>query len=345
MFELTPDNALDYLRGRGWLRDEPAHVEALGGGVSNQVLRVVTGGSAFVVKQSRPQLRTRDAWYSDLDRVYREQAVMEALGPLLPPLTVPRVLFADRENYAYAMSHAPEGAVPWKADLLAGKIDLALGEHAGRVLGLMHEGSARQAETFGAFADHTVYVQLRVDPFYRRIQERRPGVAALVGRIIEQMLTVREALCHGDYTPKNVLVHDQGFTLVDYETAHFGDPTMDLGLFLAHLTLKAARLPECRHDYFRLMRAFWQGYCEPIGFRPADELERRGVQHFGVCLLARIDGTSPVEYLPEERTREAIRRLGRSVLQRGIGRWDDAWSCADAELAPLTEARPPEAGG
>ena len=57
------------------------------------------------------------------------------------------------------------------------------------------------------------------------------------------MLTIKESLCHGDYTPKNMLVHGGDFTLVDYETAHFGDPTMDLGLFLAHLTLKAIRAP------------------------------------------------------------------------------------------------------
>src|SRR4051794_11513402 len=105
MHELTPDNALAYLHDRGWVNG-PAQVEPLGGGVSNQVLRVVTDTTALVVKQSRPQLRTRDAWYSDLERIYREQEVMQALAPLLPQ-TVPQVLFVDRDNYAYAMSHAP----------------------------------------------------------------------------------------------------------------------------------------------------------------------------------------------------------------------------------------------
>jgi hypothetical protein len=66
-------------------------------------------------------------------------------------------------------------------------------------------------------------------------------------------------------------------------------------------------------------------------------LERRGVQHLGVCLLARIDGTSPVEYLVEEPQRDAVRRLGRSILQWGIGRWEDAWKCAESEFASLIE--------
>ena len=107
----------------------------------------------------------------------------------------------------------------------------------------MHDATARDTRSIDAFRDQTVFVQLRVDPFYRRIQERRPEVAAAVAPLIDVLLSVKEALCHGDYSPKNILTHEHGFTLVDYETAHFGDPTMDLGFFLSHLLLKAARRP------------------------------------------------------------------------------------------------------
>src|SRR5438876_4592580 len=124
MFELTADNSLDYLRRQGWIGAGPAHVEWLSGGVSNFVLRVTTAERTFVLKQSRPQLRTRDAWFSDLERVYREQEVMQMLLPLLPQQTVPQILFSDRANYVFAMSHAPAGARVWKELLLAGLVDL-----------------------------------------------------------------------------------------------------------------------------------------------------------------------------------------------------------------------------
>src|SRR5947208_9027537 len=113
---------------------EPATAEVLSGGVSNQVLRITTSGRRFVVKQSRPRLRTRDAWFSDLDRVWREQEVMQVLRPLLPEGVVPAVLFADRPNYLFAMSHAPPDARVWKETLLAGEVDLKLGEYVGAVL-------------------------------------------------------------------------------------------------------------------------------------------------------------------------------------------------------------------
>src|SRR5438270_13869400 len=135
MVELTAENVLPYRRERGWIGPGPACAESLGGGVSNAVLRVEADGRRFIVKQSRPQLRTRDAWFSDLDRVYREQEVMAVLGPLLPPGVVPRVLHADRAHYVFAMSAAPAGARNWKLQLLAGDIDLGLGERVGAVLG------------------------------------------------------------------------------------------------------------------------------------------------------------------------------------------------------------------
>ena len=331
MLELSEGNLLDYLRQCRWIGTEPARATTLSGGVSNVVFRVQTGERDFVVKQSRPRLRTRDAWFSDLERVYREQQVIETLHALLPD-DVPEVLFADRDNYAFAMSAAPTEAEVWKTLLLAGNVDLDLGTRTGFLLGRMHQATAEQPALVEPFGDHTAFVQLRVDPFYRRVQERRPEVAAPIEGLIEQMLTVREGLCHGDYTPKNLLIHGSSLLLVDYETAHHGDPTMDLGLCLCHFLLKAIHRDDRRHDYFDLTRAFWRGYSAAAGFRSAGELQKRGIAHGGACLLARVDGTSPVDYLTES-ARRIARRLGTRILLEQPAAWEEVLAMCDQELA------------
>jgi 5-methylthioribose kinase len=331
MLELTEHNILAYLREQAWIGPGPAQVESLGGGVSNAVLRIETPGQAFVVKQSRPQLRTRDAWFSDLDRVYREQEVMQALHPFLPEI-VPEVLFSDRANFVFVMSAAPANARVWKQMLLAGEVDLALGERVGAILGRMHQATAENTAVVEAFRDSGFFVQLRVDPFYRRVQERRPEVAAAIEPLVQQMLTLKEALCHGDYTPKNILVAGTRLTLVDYETAHFGDPTMDLGLFLCHLILKGFRRANLGRRYSDLTRAFWRGYAGQVRFRPLNELQTRGIAHFGACVLARIDGTSPVDFLPDEPIRAAVRRLGTQVLHMPPASWEDVLELCEREM-------------
>lgn len=336
MWELTEHNALEYLRQRrgSWRgSDEPAAVSVLAGGVSNLVLRVETAsGGRFVLKQSRPQLRTREAWFSDVERIYREQEVMEALAPLLPAGVVPRVLFADRERFVFAMEHAPEESRNWKTVLLSGEADAEVGRLAGRVLGLIHQTTGTRPELVERFASSAVFEQLRVDPFYRKIQDRHPDLRPLIEPLVEAMATTRLALCHGDYSPKNLLIHDRGLTLVDYETAYLGEPCMDLGFFFSHLLLKAMRRAEARERYLDLVRSAWSGYESAVTFRPPETLLRRGLLHLGVCLLARIDGTSPVDYLPEEDLRAAVRRLGRWLLQTGPGGWEEVLARAQAEL-------------
>ena len=140
MRELTATNAQAYLTEKGFINPGPARIDLLGGGVSNIVLRVETPERTFVLKQSCPQLRTRDAWFSDLERVFREQDVMQVLEPLLPPMTVPCVLFSDRENFVFAMSHAPADARVWKNVLLNGETDHAIAEHVGEILGIIGLG-------------------------------------------------------------------------------------------------------------------------------------------------------------------------------------------------------------
>jgi aminoglycoside phosphotransferase (APT) family kinase protein len=325
MWELTADNALDYLRGQGWLAPGPARACVLSGGVSNVVLCVEQAGMRMVVKQSRPQLRTRDEWFSDLERVHREQDVMELLAPLLPAGVVPRVLFANRPRYVLVMEHAPGDGRSWKEHLLAGQVDLATGWTAGRILGTIHDATARRREELAArgLEGRRVFVQLRVDPFYRRVQERRPEVAGLVAPLIDELMEAKEALCHGDFSPKNLLVHEAGLTLVDHETAHLGEPAFDLGFFFSHLVLKAFRRSAPWRRHLELIRLAWHGYAAASTLASPEPLLRRGLGHLGVCLLARIDGTSPVDYLPEEPRREAVRELGRWLLHDRPGGWDE----------------------
>src|SRR4051812_10725206 len=128
MIELTTANAADFLRERGWVPDGPVSVTELADGVSNAVWRVEAPGLLAVLKQARGRLGTREAWFSDLDRIWRERDVMVALRPLLPAGVVPDVLASDDENFAFLMSHAPEPFRNWRTMLLAGEVDPRLGE-------------------------------------------------------------------------------------------------------------------------------------------------------------------------------------------------------------------------
>lgn len=322
MRELHADNASDYLVETGRLA-QPVAVHELSGGVSNVVLWVEQPGAPFVLKQSRAQLRTKDAWFSDLERIYREADAMRALRPVLGK-AVPEILFEDRKNYVFAMSAADPASVVWKSQLLAGQADVAVAEKAASLLATLHQSGAQNDDWRERFADQENFRQLRLDPYYRRLRPRVGDLAGRVDDLIGETESIRSSLVHADFSPKNLLVHGDELVLVDYETVHFGDPAFDLGFFLAHLCLKAIYHAGASDPFLRLISAFWETYLPRVSFEPRESLVARGLRHQAGNMLVRIDGTSPVDYLVDEEKRTLGRRYARGLLEGEVADWKEA---------------------
>jgi 5-methylthioribose kinase len=347
---LDAGNAEDYLRSTGRLEAAAAvRIETLAGGVSNVVLRIEPeGGSHFVIKQAREQLRTEAPWFSRLDRIWRETAAMEVIRSLLPDGTVPRVLFEDRENYLFAMDAVDPRHTVWKRELLAGQIRPEVALRLAEYLAAIHRGTHGNAQVAREFDDRQIFVELRVDPFYRHIARVHPDLAGAIDALIDEMWRTRVCLVHADFSPKNVLLvdtaeEDPGITLVDFETAHYGDPAFDLGFFLSHLMLKGVRAGSGAGLYLRLADAFWANYLRAIatkmskpGFDPVN-LERRVVAHLAGCSLARVDGTSPVNYLSHTWQRELVRSVCLHVLTKKIQQLAAVYSLVTSSLEQKTD--------
>jgi 5-methylthioribose kinase len=332
MLELTPESAALYLCETGRIPDDgrSVAVRALGWGVSNVVLRVdVEGESPFILKQARERLRTKAHWVSRLDRIWTERAALELLADVLPEGVVPRVLFSDQPNYVFAMSCAPDDSVVWKEQLLADRCDPAIARRAGAVLGTIHQKTRNHPALEGRLAETEVFDQLRIDPFYREVARVHPEIAPGIDALIGSMAAApARCLVLGDFSPKNILVHSRGLTLVDFETAHAGDPAYDVGFFLSHLMLKSLRDNEPgraeRADRFHeLMAAFLAAYdaqnpaAEPDGRQRDDSFEPppgAARWHMLANALARVDGKSPVDYLSEP-VRGEVRRVCLEKLQ------------------------------
>lgn len=352
---IDEQSAAEYLRGRGWVRgDERLAVRELAGGVSNEVLyvsRPETPGGDFVLKQARAQLRTPDPWFCGVERIWREVEVLRVCAELLDSrrttaeeqqslvARTPRILYEDRDNYAFAMSAAPQNHRVWKADLLAGRADAAIAVACGRLLGRLHAGSWQNAEICERLEDRRIFDELRLDPYYRTLARSFPGDAPHLEQLIESVLAHRRSLVHADFSPKNLLVYDGGLLLVDFETGHYGDPAFDLGFFLSHLVLKAVYHAPDHERYLTLTDVFWRAYqtelAAAIGDAEWRDLHRRAALNFAGCAWARLDGTSKVDYLAAPDRREVLRSFCRGLLAKPAADWSAVLNALREKLNAL----------
>ena len=314
-FSLSGLSAGSYLEQRGI---KAASARELGGGVSNTVVLVETADSdRLILKQALPQLRVQDEWIAERSRIFRERDGLIDAARLLPPGSVPRVLWSDDGNFLFAME-AISPAASWKDRLLAGDLQPAHARAAGQALGLTIAGSWRDPDLEARYGDQRAFDQLRTDPYYRTIARRHPAIAQQVHDWISEIETLRLALTHGDWSPKNMLVCGDRLVFIDYECLHFGDPAYDLAFCLNHLCLKAFHNPERAASLHGLARSLLASTLAELPALALDGFEARAARHLAFLMLARIDGKSPAEYLRDEPIRDRVRRTALALIDKRL---------------------------
>jgi 5-methylthioribose kinase len=334
--ELSTGNVQGFLHACGLLaEDARVEVEELGGGISNIVLRVAGPDRCLVVKQSLPKLRVRADWPFDQKRTLVEHDCLVLLERLVPG-AVPKALHCDEDAHALVIACVPEGGVLWKTALLRGEIDPGVAGRAGELLGRIHRDAAGDDAVRERFADQTVLVQGRTDPYHATVAQLHPALAPAIEAEVERLLATRRTLTLGDYSPKNLFVYPERVVAIDFEVAHWGDPAFDVAFCLTHLSLKAVRFEALARRYLAAGDRFWRDYCAQEADRLCDEAGI--VRELGCLLLARVDGKSPVEYIEDERRKDVVRGIAAELL---IGP-DRSVPAALAEVASHVARAQPE---
>jgi 5-methylthioribose kinase len=305
-----------YLRATGRIdRDETPRVRVLAGGVSNKTVLVERdSGESWVLKQALAKLRVAADWFSDPSRIGREAQGLRWLPRFAPPGSITPLVFEDPAHHLLAMAAVPQPHENWKTMLLAGRLEDGHVVQFARLLGDIHRRSAEsRGDIEKLFEDRSFFESLRLEPYYRYTASQVPQAGPFLLGLVDRTLARRLTLVHGDYSPKNVLVHAGRLVLLDHEVIHFGDPAFDLGFALTHLLSKANHLPGQRARFADAARLFWHTYAQTACLGTATwtaALDEYAVRHLLGCLLARVAGRSPLEYLdPAARDRQRAAAL------------------------------------
>jgi len=299
------------LRRLGVMGDQIPPMHPLGGGVSSEVWRVDLPAGAVCVKRALPRLNVAAVWEAPVERSRFEVAWIEVANGIVPGIG-PEVLAHD-DGGAIVMAYLDPATHPvWKAELRDGRADPGLAAEVGRRLGRVHAATSARPDLGRRFDNACVFAVMRLAPYLGAVAARHPDLAGELDAIRASFAGHAGALVHGDASPKNILAGPCGPVLLDSECATWGDPAFDLGFCASHLLLKCRWNPTAAPRLLACYDALIAAHLAEVTWEEQGALAQRAARWTAACLLARVDGLSPVEYLDgdgRQRTREVARRL------------------------------------
>lgn len=293
--------------------EEPP-AEPLSGGVSSDIWRVTLGGRDLCVKRALAKLKVAQDWRAPVERNGFEVAWMEVAAAAAPGC-VPRLVAVDPQARLFAMEFLDPGRFKlWKAQLRDGEIVRSTAEAVGTTLARIHAATAGDAVVAARFRSDAIFHAIRLEPYLEATARRHPDLAAPIGALVTRTAATKLALVHGDVSPKNILVGPDGPVFLDAECAWYGDPAFDLAFCLNHLLLKCAWRPHHTGAFLDAFDALAGRYLAGCAWEPPAALEARAASLLPALFLARVDGKSPVEYISQDATRDAVRRVARPLI-------------------------------
>lgn len=310
---LDRETVVPYLKSRGLIKDgSRIEVEEISGGVSNVVLGIRDEDSDLVLKQALAELRVEANWVVDQRRAIVEARAIK-LYHSISPKVVPRLLDSDPERFTLTMQRAPRSARVWKSELLSGNVDPEIGAKLGRILAGWHVECAQSREIQEAFAEDSLFEQLRISPFYREISLKNPALVTNLSKLIAELKEEKSTIVHGDFSPKNFLVDkDDAVYVLDFEVAHYGNPVFDLAFTLAHLLCKFFRTDSKREE--EALRFTAQSFVMAYSAVSGGPLPRSLALHTAALALSRVEGKSRVDYLSQA-AQEQVKERTKKVLE------------------------------
>jgi aminoglycoside phosphotransferase (APT) family kinase protein len=311
--------------------------EKLAGGVASEVWLIETmpvrgnshstsyrtDGNRYCLKRALSKLNVKQDWRVGVERSQSEVLWFQTVAKLFSnenEFVVPKVLAHDEDCHAFVMTFYDADKYPlWKRQLIDNEVKSETASKIARIMGKIHQSTARLPELAERFNKHEVFDQIRVEPYFIATSKMHPVFADRIRELARNLSQARIALVHGDISPKNILVGHETPIILDAECAIYADPAFDLAFLLNHILLKAFIVDVTFH--YKLQESFQniiKNYLPYVDWEEVSTFENRVLDFLGVFLLARIDGKSPVEYIHNETDKSFVRTFGGSLLMKEI---------------------------
>lgn len=227
------------------------------------------------------------------ERVFNEWTAMKLAKKVIPE-HVPEIFHFDKGNHILITKGPHKKSSILRFDLLDGKLDLELVRKLAQALKNVHSVKTDDLS-------REMFDEVKINFIYKPLGEKYPEVAR---KLIEN-INEKKCMVHADFNPKNIVVFEDSFLLIDWEQALMSSPEQDIGNMLGHYVIKGIHLG--REDYLKVPEVFLEAY--------GDGVDRNLINgHIGATLWCRVHTAAKAQYLTTE-TREKVAEEAEKYLK------------------------------
>lgn len=288
------------------------HNKVLSGGFINEIRQTFADNKLYVIKRG---VRKKAKFY-DIDvppsRIYNEyEAIMAFRACLHNPPYIANPICFDPESYTIVFESAPKQATLLSDKLLHNEIDLDLIRSISESLAKMHNATLENKELRERFSDTEPFLKLKIETQCLNIT-KDDQLRDYIEKFVRNSLKIKKVLLHGDIAPKNILVWDKNFLLIDFEESAYSDPAIDIGYFLAHLYLY--KLISINQEIFdKAIATIYKTYLSNVRYNDPDFRERLS-KYIGIFMLSRVDGKAKANFIKKEENKVVIRNIAKKFI-------------------------------
>lgn len=273
----------------------------LKGGYINEIQQAFADNKLYVIKTGSEKKGILYNIDAPLSRIYNEyEAIMSFRRILNNPKYIVNPICFDPGSYTIVFESAPKQAKLLSEDLLKDKLNMSLLSKITESIIDMHNKTLDNDELKKKFSNTEGFLKLKIDAQCYNATKNK-SLQQEIHSFIQKSLMIRKVLLHGDLAPKNIMVWDNNFLLIDFEESSYSDPALEIGYFLAHLNL---------YKKFKAADSVRKRYLENINYSDSSFKERIS-KYIGIFMLSRIEGIARDEHLDDK---EYLRNYAKDLI-------------------------------
>ncbi|GEM_PF-4714273 len=320
-FVLSEKNIQKYLEKLNINSQSILSVKYLPGGVINHVFSVKLKDKTLILKQGLESAKSIFNLKLNKERIKNEFTAGVFFKKYSKSAFFTDMQHFDQDFNILIKKDSLEEKDSLSTLLSRGLVDVEVGEKISKELAMIHNKLMHREDIMKSFDNKKTFYQIKINLQCLDITDDKK-IREKIEEFIRSYLYHEYTLIHGDLAPKNILItKDKKVIFIDFEEAHYGNPSLDIGYLLAHYYLNAIINNKIFDKYSTLIKRMFEIYISNLSneiHTTKLEYEKEVSMFIGIFLLSRVDGKAKAPELVNNNDKENVRKIAKSIIVDNI---------------------------